>query len=121
MRKRGPKDKRIFVSCINQEKGAPAKKNCATACIGCSLCFKECKFDAITITSFLAYIDFEKCTLCRKCVDVCPTSAIHEINFKPRKPRPEKPVESPIKAEIQSNNTEKVVAENTVDNKDNKE
>ena len=121
LRKRGPKDKRIFVSCINQEKGAPAKKNCATACIGCSLCFKECKFDAITITSFLAYIDFEKCTLCRKCVDVCPTSAIHEINFKPRKPRPEKPVESPIKAEIQSNNTEKVVAENTVDNKDNKE
>ena len=89
LRKKGPKDRRIFVSCINREKGGPAKKNCEVACIGCSKCEKECKFDAITITSFLAYIDFEKCTLCRKCVEVCPTNAIHEINFKPRKPKPE--------------------------------
>jgi len=87
LRKRGPKDKRIFVSCVNMEKGAPAKKNCEVACIGCSLCVKACAFDAITITSFLAYIDFDKCTLCRKCVEVCPTNAIHEINFKPRKPK----------------------------------
>ncbi len=90
LRKKGPKDRRIFVSCVNKEKGAPAKKNCSVACIGCGKCEKECKFDAITITSFLAYIDFEKCTLCRKCVEVCPTNAIHEINFKPRKPRPQK-------------------------------
>ncbi len=87
LRKRGPKDKRIFVSCVNMEKGAPAKKNCEVACIGCSLCVKACAFDAIQITSFLAYIDFQKCTLCRKCVEVCPTNAIHEINFKPRKPK----------------------------------
>jgi ferredoxin len=58
------------------------------ACIGCGKCEKVCKFDAITITSFLAYIDFEKCTLCRKCVEVCPTTAIWEVNFKPRKPKP---------------------------------
>jgi ferredoxin len=94
LRKKGPKDRRIFVSCINQEKGGPAKKNCAVACIGCSKCQKECKFDAITIENFLAYIDFQKCTLCRKCVEVCPTDAIWEVNFKPRKPKqpqPEKP------------------------------
>jgi ferredoxin len=90
LRKKGPKDRRIFVSCINQEKGGPAKKNCSVACIGCSKCMKECKFDAITINNFLAYIDYSKCTLCRKCEPVCPTNAIHEINFKPRKPRPEK-------------------------------
>ncbi|HEY9115584.1 MAG TPA: RnfABCDGE type electron transport complex subunit B [Bacteroidales bacterium] len=87
LRKRGPKDRRIFVSCINEEKGGPAKKNCEVACIGCTKCEKECKFDAITIENFLAYIDFNKCTLCRKCVEVCPTNAIHEINFKPRKPK----------------------------------
>ena len=33
----------------------------------------------------LAYIDYSKCRLCRKCVGVCPTGAIHEVNFPPRK------------------------------------
>jgi ferredoxin len=37
----------------------------------------------------LAYIDYEKCKLCRKCVEVCPTDAIHELNFPPRKPKTE--------------------------------
>ncbi len=88
LRKKGPKDKRIFVSCVNKEKGATAIKNCEVACIGCGKCEKVCEFDAITITSFLSYIDFDKCRLCRKCVEVCPTNSIWEVNFKPRKPKP---------------------------------
>ena len=84
LRNRGPKDKRIFVSCINEEKGPLAKLNCTVACIGCNACVKVCKFDAIHVNNFLAYINYETCTLCRKCVDVCPTDAIHEVNFKPR-------------------------------------
>jgi len=99
LRKKGPKERRIFVSCVNKEKGGPAKKNCAVACIGCGQCEKVCKFDAITITSFLAYIDFQKCTLCRKCVEVCPTDAIWEVNFKPRKPKEPKPEISEEKKE----------------------
>jgi len=91
LRKRGPKEKRIFVSCVNKEKGAVAIKNCSVACIGCGKCEKVCEFDAITITSFLSYIDFEKCKLCRKCVEVCPTNSIWEVNFKPRKPKVDKP------------------------------
>ena len=91
LRKRGPKEKRIFVSCVNKEKGAVAIKNCSVACIGCGKCEKVCEFDAITITSFLSYIDFEKCKLCRKCVEVCPTNSIWEVNFKPRKPKADKP------------------------------
>jgi len=89
LRKKGKKDRRIFVSCINKEKGAPARKNCTVACIGCGKCVKICKFEAITLENNLAYIDFNKCTLCRKCVDECPTSAIHELNFPPKKPKVE--------------------------------
>jgi ferredoxin len=36
----------------------------------------------------LAYIDYDKCKLCRKCVVVCPTEAIHELHFPPRKVKP---------------------------------
>ncbi|PLX09971.1 MAG: ferredoxin, partial [Marinilabiliales bacterium] len=42
LRNVGKKERRIFVACVNEEKGAPAKKNCEVACIGCSKCFKVC-------------------------------------------------------------------------------
>lgn len=86
LRPKGKKDRRIFVSCVNKEKGAVARKNCEVACIGCSKCVQVCPFEAITLANNLAYIDPQKCKLCRKCVEVCPTNAIHEINFPPRKP-----------------------------------
>ena len=85
LRNKGKKDRRIYVCCINEEKGGPARKNCSVACIGCGKCVQVCPFDAITLENNLAYIDFEKCKLCRKCAPVCPTNAIHEINFPPRK------------------------------------
>ena len=92
LRKKGPKSRRIFVSCMNKDKGGVARKVCSNACIGCARCVKECAFEAITVTSNLAYIDDTKCRLCRKCVVVCPTKAIHELNFPPRKePKPEAP------------------------------
>lgn len=84
LRKKGPKSRRIFVSCINKEKGALAKKSCSVACIACSKCVKECPFEAISIENNLAYINYDKCKLCRKCVAVCPTNAITELNFPAR-------------------------------------
>jgi len=81
LRPKGKKDRRIFVSCVNKEKGGPAKKNCQVACIGCGKCVKICPFEAITLVDNLAYIDPVKCRLCRKCVPECPTDAIHELNF----------------------------------------
>ena len=88
IRKKGPKSRRIYISCMNKDKGAAAKKACSVACIGCSKCAKVCTFEAITIEKNLAYIDDEKCRLCRKCVPECPTNAITELNFPPRKISP---------------------------------
>src|SRR5690606_35976607 len=85
LRNVGPKSRRIFVSCVNKDKGALAKKACAVACIGCSKCFKVCPHEAITMADNLAYIDDDKCKLCRKCVEECPTFSILELNFPPRK------------------------------------
>jgi Na+-translocating ferredoxin:NAD+ oxidoreductase RNF subunit RnfB len=85
LRRKNKRDRKIFVSCINQDKGGIAKKSCSVACIGCGKCVKVCPHDAITMENFLAYIDPVKCKLCRKCAPECPTDAILEINFPPRK------------------------------------
>lgn len=85
LRKKGPKSRRIYVSCMNEDKPAVAMKACKVACIACKKCEKACAFEAITISKNRAYIDDDKCRLCRKCVSECPTSAIVELNFPVKK------------------------------------
>ena len=102
LRKKGPKGRRVFVSCVNKDKGPVAMKACQVSCIGCGKCEKECAFGAITVENNLAYIDHTKCRLCRKCEKVCPKNAIVAVNFPAPKPKPESPAtpatpESPVK------------------------
>lgn len=102
LRNKGKKGRRIYVSCINKDKGGEAKKACAAACIGCRKCEKACKFEAITVENFCAYIDYEKCKLCRKCEPECPTGAILEINFPPRKVKAPEPETNSDKTKIEA-------------------
>ena len=118
LRKRGPKSRRVYVRCVNKDKGAVAKKNCLAACIGCGKCAKECKFEAITVTANLSYIDPEKCRLCRKCEAVCPTGSIIALNFPPRKEKPAEPkaIPSMTAAPAAAPETAKPVVENVKKN-----
>jgi electron transfer flavoprotein alpha subunit len=59
-------------------------------CIGCNICINICRYGAITLVDEshkltvekrdeadkLAVIDKIKCTLCRECIEPCPTNAI---------------------------------------------
>ena len=91
IRLKGLKNRRVVVLCNNKDKGAVTRKACSVGCIACQKCVKVCKFEAITVDANLAYIDAEKCKLCRKCEEECPQNAIHAINFPPRKPKAEAP------------------------------
>ena len=69
LRPKGPRGMREYVSCVNKDKGPVARKACASACIGCGICAKTCTHQAITVTDNVA------------CEAVCPTGAIHGVNF----------------------------------------
>lgn len=89
IRPKGKNNRRVYVSCVNKDKGAITRKACSVGCIGCGKCVKVCPFEAITLENNLAYIDPAKCKSCRKCESECPQGAIHAVNFPPRKPKTE--------------------------------
>lgn len=110
LRPKGKNNRRVYVSCVNKDKGAQTRKACSVGCIGCGKCVKVCPFEAITLENNLAYIDPAKCKLCRKCEAECPQGAILAVNFPPRKPKveisvEEKPAQTvqPAKAEAKEN------------------
>ena len=81
LRPKGPRGMKVYVSCVNKDKGPVAKKACAAACIGCGICAKTCTHDAIVLENNIAYIDASKCKLCRECEAMCPTGSIIGLNF----------------------------------------
>ena len=98
LRKKGVKNRRVYVGCVNKDKGAVSMKACKQSCIGCGKCEKECPFGAITIENNCSYIDFNRCRMCRKCVNICPTKAIVAVNFPAPKPIEQKTEEKEANA-----------------------
>ena len=71
-----PATETVVVACSNRDKGAATRKVCDVGCIGCRKCEKACPSGAIKVTGNVARIDYEKCTGCGACAEVCTTKCI---------------------------------------------
>jgi electron transport complex protein RnfB len=66
-----PRDARAKVAVVNPDE-----------CIGCGICTRVCKFEAVTGDKKSAHtVDAEKCRGCEACVEKCPKKAI-KIQYK---------------------------------------
>ncbi len=66
----------VTVMCSNKSFGKDASAVCKVSCIGCGICEKTCKFDAIHVENNLAVIDYDKCKNCGACALKCPRHCI---------------------------------------------
>ena len=71
-----PYKARNLVQCNSHDKGKEVKAKCEAGCIACTLCIRQCEFDAIHMDNNVAVIDYEKCTSCGKCAAKCPVKVI---------------------------------------------
>ena len=75
-----PDKNKVRIDCSSKEKGKPVMDACKVGCIGCSLCVKTCKFDAIHMEGNLPVIDYDKCKGCQMCAKACPRHIIEPWN-----------------------------------------
>ncbi len=81
-----PYKKTIRVDCNSKESAKETMSACEVGCIGCKKCEKACRFDAFNFDGRLAHIDYDKCKMCRACIEVCPKGTItNHLHPKPAK------------------------------------
>lgn len=71
-----PVKQEIVVECNSKDFGKEVKEKCSVGCIGCGICAKACKFDAIEFENKIAKVNYDKCVGCMVCVEKCPTKVI---------------------------------------------
>ena len=74
-----PDSKKVHVNCVNRDKGPEVMKVCSNGCIGCKMCEKTCKFDAVHVIDGVAKIDYDKCKNCKMCAKACPKGCIEPV------------------------------------------
>lgn len=104
-----PKKKKVKVHCSSKDMGKAVMSVCSAGCIGCKICEKTCKFDAIHVIDNIAVIDYDKCKNCGMCANKCPKKVI--TGYRVEAPKPAAPVEEAPKAEAPA--TEAPKAEET--------
>lgn len=104
-----PKKKKVKVQCSSKDMGKAVMSVCSAGCIGCKICEKTCKFDAIHVIDNIAVIDYDKCKNCGMCANKCPKKVI--TGYRVEAPKPAAPVEEAPKAEAPA--TEAPKAEET--------
>jgi RnfABCDGE-type electron transport complex B subunit len=57
-------------------------ERCTYGCLGLGDCVKACRFDAIHVIDGRAVVDYDKCTGCKACAQVCPRNIITMVPFK---------------------------------------
>lgn len=72
------KSQEVIVKCYNADMGKFTRAACKVGCIGCKRCEKACEFGAIKVENNKARIDYDKCTNCGKCVEVCMMHCIKQ-------------------------------------------
>jgi Na+-translocating ferredoxin:NAD+ oxidoreductase RNF subunit RnfB len=58
------------------------REKCDSGCIHCRKCLRACEFEAITFDAVkgIPIFDNEKCTLCGKCIEVCPPQCLIDFS-----------------------------------------
>ena len=103
-----PKKKKVKVQCSSKDMGKAVMSVCSAGCIGCKICEKTCKFDAIHVIDNIAVIDYDKCKNCGMCANKCPKKVI--TGYRVEAPKPAAPAEEAPKAEAPATEAPKAEA-----------
>ena len=79
--KRLPSKAIYYIACSSQDRGKEVRSYCKNGCIGCRICVKNCKENALSFENNLPVFDYDKCTACGVCFEKCPAKCIKKLDI----------------------------------------